>query len=66
MFVVHERYPIKQRDTIEKDFPMEREAGKYINVEIFDSHQVVDLTQMTNLVVLVFSIILCFLLFLAK
>ncbi len=45
---------------------MQRQAGKYINVEIFASHQVVDLTQMTNLVVLVFSIILSFLLFLAK
>ena len=45
---------------------MGREAGKYINVEIFDSHQAVDLTQMTNLVVLVFSIILCLLLFLAE
>ncbi len=45
---------------------MKKEAGKYTHVEIFKSHQVADLTHMTNLVVLVFSMILCFLLFLAK
>jgi len=45
---------------------MKKEAGKYTHVEIFEPHQAVDLTQMTNLVVLVFSMILCFLLFLAK
>ncbi len=57
---------LNKGNRIERGFSMGRKAGKYINVEIFDSHQAVDLTQMTNLVVLVFSIILCFLLFLAK
>ena len=42
---------------------MERDAGKYINVEIFDSHQVIDLTHIPNLVALILSIILCLLLF---
>ena len=37
--------------------------GKYINVEIFDSHQVIDFTHIPNLVALIFSMILCFLLF---
>ena len=42
---------------------MERDAEKYINVEIFDSHQVIDLTHIPNLVALIFSIMLCLLLF---
>ena len=42
---------------------MERDAGKYINVETSDSHQVIDLTHIPNLVALIFSIMLCLLLF---
>ena len=45
---------------------MGRDAGKYINLEIFDSHQVAGLTPIPNLVALIFSMILCFLLFLAN
>jgi hypothetical protein len=42
---------------------MERGVKKRINAEICDSHQVVDLTLILNLVALVFSMILCYLLF---
>jgi len=42
---------------------MGRDAGKNINVEIFDSHHLIDLTHIPNLIALIFSIILCFLLF---
>jgi hypothetical protein len=38
---------------------------KYINVEIYESNQLTNLTRIPNLVVLIFSIILCFLLSLA-
>jgi hypothetical protein len=42
---------------------MGRDTGKYINVEICESNQVTNLTRIPNLVALIFSIILCFLLF---
>jgi hypothetical protein len=42
---------------------MERNVGKYINVKILDSHHVIDLTLIPNLVVLILSIIFCLLLF---
>jgi len=46
-----------------RGFPMEGDVRKYINVRIFDSHQVTNLTQIPNLVALIFSIIFCLLLF---
>ena len=36
---------------------------KHINVEIYESNQVIDLTRIPNLVALIFSMILCYLLF---
>jgi len=41
---------------------MERDAGKYINVQILDSHQMPDLAEIPSLIALIISIILCFLL----
>jgi hypothetical protein len=40
-----------------------RGMGKYINVETYELNQVTNLTRIPNLVVLTFSMILCFLLF---
>jgi hypothetical protein len=48
---------------MKKYFSMGRDTGRYINVEICDSHQVIDLTHIPNLVALIFSIMLCLLLF---
>ena len=36
---------------------------KYINVEIYDSKQVTNLTQIPNLVALIFSVMFCLFLF---
>ncbi|MBP1695750.1 MAG: hypothetical protein H6Q41_938, partial [Deltaproteobacteria bacterium] len=46
-----------------RGFPMGRNDGKHMNVETLDSHQVIDLTLVLNLVALIFSMILCYLLF---
>jgi hypothetical protein len=46
-----------------RDFSMERDAEKHINLEILDLHHVIDLTQILNLLALLLSIILCLLLF---
>jgi hypothetical protein len=37
--------------------------GKYINAETYELDQVTNLTRIPNLVALIFSMILCFLLF---
>jgi hypothetical protein len=37
--------------------------GKYINVEIYESNQLTNFTRIPNLIALVFSMILCLLLF---
>jgi hypothetical protein len=47
----------------ETRFPKERDMGKYINVEICELNQVTNLTRIPNLVALMLSMILCFLLF---
>ncbi|HUL20384.1 MAG TPA: hypothetical protein VLZ10_02950 [Thermodesulfobacteriota bacterium] len=41
---------------------MERDARRHVDAGIFDSDQVTDLTPILNLVALIISIILCFLL----
>jgi hypothetical protein len=46
-----------------KNDPMKGDVGKRINMETLGSHQVIDLTPILNLVALIFSIILCYLLF---
>jgi len=62
----NELYSLKKKGTrIKRYFLMGRNAGKYVDVEIFDSDQVADLTPFPNWVALIFSIIFCFLLFLA-
>jgi hypothetical protein len=43
--------------------PKGENMTKYINVEIYESNQVTNLTRIPNLAVLIFSMILCFLLF---
>jgi hypothetical protein len=54
---------VKQRDRAKRRFSMGRDVGKYISVEILDSHHVIDLTHILNLVALILSMILCLLLF---
>ena len=53
----------KKKGHESRGFPMGRNDGKHMNVETLDSHQVIDLTLILNLVALIFSMILCFLLF---
>jgi hypothetical protein len=62
--VVYEVYSLDRKKGYElRGFSMERDAGKYINLEILDSHHVIDLTQIPNLLALILSIMFCLLLF---
>ncbi len=46
-----------------RGFRMERDTERHINLETLDLHHVPDLAQILNLLALLLSIILCFLLF---
>ena len=60
----HESYSHRKKKGIDsRGFPMGREDGEHMNVETLDAHQVIDLTLILNLAALIFSMILCYLLF---
>ena len=47
----------KKKGYESRGFPMGRDDGKHMNVKTLDSHQVLDLTLILNLVALIFSMI---------
>lgn len=60
----HESYSHRKKKGNEsRGFPMGRDDGEHMNVETLDSRHVIDLTLILNLVALIFSMILCYLLF---